>query len=588
MIDLMDKVQPTQSADWVSITTRWVFLVGITLWLALDIGFTLPIIILLILCGIVNILFSVANALDQPIPAGRLISLLVDILIASTVFYLTVPMGAEMAWIGLLPLITAAIYFYWIGAAIQIVINLLIQGAIAWIFAPPENVVLFLGILFILYLVVGVGMAYISRRWLSGKNTRRKRKRRGSPISDSMDSERRRAIYELISEMSASLSYQRTLDTALSLSTNSLAELDAPVDDLVSMVLFFADSQMNGTSLQIVTSRLLLPADTRLSLLGVSGLIGHTIEEGVAEISKNVSTDPELSKFVSLRNYHSAYCIPLRSGLEAYGVMLFAHPRSDFFSSDRQEVLDIIAKQFTIAIQNARLYQDLELEKERMMSIQEDARKKMARDLHDGPTQSVAAIAMRVNFARRLMEKDPNSAAEELYKIEELARRTTKEIRHMLFTLRPLVLESQGLIAALDAMADKMDDTYNQNVVIDVDSEIVDSLEPGKQAVIFYLAEEAVNNARKHAKARHIWVSLRSIRKGLALLEIKDDGLGFDVKKVDDAYEERGSLGMINMKERTELINGVLHIDSAVGRGTRVRIAIPLTDDATDLLRRGI
>ena len=158
----------------------------------------------------------------------------------------------------------------------------------------------------------------------------------------------------------------------------------------------------------------------------------------------------------------------------------------------------------------------------------------------------------------------------------------------MLFTLRPLVLESQGLIAALEAMADKMDDTYDQNVVVEVDSDIVDALEPGKQAVIFYLAEEAVNNARKHAKAKHIWITLRPIRKGVALLEIKDDGLGFEVKKVEEAYEERGSLGMINMKERTELINGVLHIDSAVGRGTRVRIAIPLTDEATDLLRRGM
>jgi signal transduction histidine kinase len=82
-----------------------------------------------------------------------------------------------------------------------------------------------------------------------------------------------------------------------------------------------------------------------------------------------------------------------------------------------------------------------------MMDIQEEARKKIARDLHDGPTQSIAAIAMRVNFARRLMERDFKAASEELYKIEELARRTTKEIRHMLFTLRPLVLESQGLVA---------------------------------------------------------------------------------------------------------------------------------------------
>src|SRR5512140_3158149 len=117
-------------------------------------------------------------------------------------------------------------------------------------------------------------------------------------------------------------------------------------------------------------------------------------------------------------------------------------------------------------MQNARLYSDLEQEKERMLEIQEDARKKLARDLHDGPTQSVAAIAMRVNFARRLMERDAKAAAEELFKIEDLARHTTKEIRHMLFTLRPLILESSGLTAALEAMAEKMHETYSQNVLI--------------------------------------------------------------------------------------------------------------------------
>ena len=103
-----------------------------------------------------------------------------------------------------------------------------------------------------------------------------------------------------------------------------------------------------------------------------------------------------------------------------------------------------------------------------MAEAQDEARRKLARDLHDGPTQSVSAIAMRVNFARRLMERDVAEAGEELYKIEDLARKTTKEIRHMLFTLRPLVLESQGLTAALQAMAEKVNETYNQNVIVEM------------------------------------------------------------------------------------------------------------------------
>jgi signal transduction histidine kinase len=174
-----------------------------------------------------------------------------------------------------------------------------------------------------------------------------------------------------------------------------------------------------------------------------------------------------------------------------------------------------------------------------------------------------------------------------LVKIEDLARRTTKEIRHMLFTLRPLVLESQGLVSALEAMAEKMRETYNQNVIIETDAKVIEQLEMGKQTVIFYISEEAVNNARKHAQADHIWVRLKPVDASLALLEIQDDGVGFDVRSVDASYDQRGSLGMVNMRERTELVNGLLRIDSAPGKGTRIQVLVPITEEGADRLRRG-
>jgi signal transduction histidine kinase len=194
---------------------------------------------------------------------------------------------------------------------------------------------------------------------------------------------------------------------------------------------------------------------------------------------------------------------------------------------------------------------------------------------------------MRINIARRMLQKDAQSADNELQRIEELAQRTTKEIRHMLFTLRPLVLESQGLVAALTTMADKMRETFNQNVTINVDETLLEQLEMGKQGVIFYIVEEAVNNARKHARAETIAVSLKRLDPGLVLLEIADNGVGFDVQAVNLAYDKRGSLGMVNLRERTELVNGLLHIDSAPGKGTRVQVFIPLTDEAADRLHRG-
>jgi signal transduction histidine kinase len=274
----------------------------------------------------------------------------------------------------------------------------------------------------------------------------------------------------------------------------------------------------------------------------------------------------------------------MRSGFNAYGVLLFGHPELKFFTAGRRELLDILGSQAVVAIQNARLYQDVVDERERMIEFQEEARKKLARDLHDGPTQSVSAIAMRISLAQRLISTDPRSASDELARIEDLARRTTKEIRHMLFTLRPLVLESQGLVAALQSMAEKTNETYSQKVLLKVDESILASIEMGKQGVIFNIVEEAVNNARKHAQAGHIWVNLHLLKPDLALLEIQDDGIGFDVAEVNRVYDQRGSLGMVNLRDRTELVNGVLDVQSVPGKGTRVQVYIPLTEEAADSL----
>ena len=129
-------------------------------------------------------------------------------------------------------------------------------------------------------------------------------------------------------------------------------------------------------------------------------------------------------------------------------------------------------------------------------------------------------------------------------------------------------------------MAEKMRHNDQQNIVLEPDSASLARLDTNKQGVAFYLVEEAVNNARKHAKADTITVRLRSIPQDndILLLEIADNGVGFDVNQVQTNYEKRGSLGMVNRRERTDLINGLLHVDSAPGKGTRIRIFIPLSE----------
>src|SRR5690606_31657455 len=146
-------------------------------------------------------------------------------------------------------------------------------------------------------------------------------------------------------------------------------------------------------------------------------------------------------------------------------------------------------------LQNALLYQTLRDEKEKIVEVEEDARKKLARDLHDGPTQSIAAIAMRMSYISRLYTKSPEQVPEELKKVEELARKTTKEIRHMLFTLRPLVLESQGWGAALNQLAGRMRDTHGQAAAVRVARDVEQYLDAAPQRMWFYITAEAANNA---------------------------------------------------------------------------------------------
>lgn len=196
-------------------------------------------------------------------------------------------------------------------------------------------------------------------------------------------------------------------------------------------------------------------------------------------------------------------------GYETYGVVLYGHPLPNFFDDDQRALLVAVVNQAIVALQNAQLYRNLRQEKDRMMEVQDEAQKKLARDLHDGPTQAVAALAMRANFVRRLLDRDVKQAPAKSCS-RWSRRKTTREIRHMLFTLRPLVLESQGLTAALVQLAEKLKETHGQNVIVEAEPNLDDRLEMNHQGVLFYIVEEALNNARKHAQAEHLWVRLKT------------------------------------------------------------------------------
>ncbi len=566
-------------ADWFAISLRWAVMLGWTISLALGGALTLTRVLPIAVLAIWDLVMTVLASLNTRIPYHRQIGLVIDLLLSGAFFWMSNGMSGPVAWAGLLAVFTGAIYFEYWGALISAGLFAVLSFANAYLQIQTISamIVLWGGA----YLVLGGVFGFLGRQLIVRLRKARQLWLEHENKKQSIQQERLRAIYGLTSALTATLSYRRVLDAALDL---GFAALNPDVDEsgsdpLVSAVLLF-----KGGYLYVGSARRFTPADMRITFAATDGILQKVFDAGDPVFSKDIGYDPELGRVIALRNCMSAYCFPLRSGFNVYGAMIFAHPDVDYFTPDRRDMLDMIGRQSVIAIQNARLYQDLIEEKERMIEVHEEARKKLARDLHDGPTQSVAAMAMRINIARRMIDKDPKTAREELSKIEDLAHRTTKEIRHMLFTLRPLILESQGLGAALKSMADKMHETYNQTVTIKIDEKVVSQMEMGKQGVIFYIIEEAVTNARKHARASNIWVRLGPLQPGLVLLEVEDNGVGFDVDEVNKAYDKRSSLGMINLRERAELVNGLLNIESAIGKGTKVQVYIPLTEEAADRL----
>ncbi len=342
--------------------------------------------------------------------------------------------------------------------------------------------------------------------------------------------------------------------------------------DLISAVLVF-----NGQMLRVATARRFSRQDEKITFPGQRGTLGLAMRQSDPVFAQDAHHDPELQYIGALATAQSILALPLKQQYRTLGVLLFASETPNAFSGDDLELFHAIGTQATIALQNAQLYLDLRQEKERIVEVEEEARKKLARDLHDGPTQSVSAVAMRLNYIRTLLERRPDEVPDELYKLEELARRTTKEIRHMLFTLRPLVLESQGLTPALHQLAEKMKETHDQAVIIEGEPGLDDLITSNAQGVLFYIVEEALNNARKHARAAHVYVRLYR-KDDRAIIEVQDDGVGFDVAAMNEGYEKRhsSSLGMVNMRERAELAEGEIDLHSVKGEGTTITVRVPI------------
>jgi signal transduction histidine kinase len=387
--------------------------------------------------------------------------------------------------------------------------------------------------------------------------------------------ERTKAIYEMTSTFSTTLNYHHVLNTMLDISMG-LGGTTQEGARSVGIVLLY-QQEGEADCLGVEAARNLSRRDVHCKLTGTAGAIEQALSSAEPVIVERLENDPELRQFSALHRCRSVICIPLRAGFEIYGVVVLGSPRTGAYTAEHMEFLTAFCNQTVVALQNAQLYHSLREEKEKIIDAEGEARKKLARDLHDGPTQSVAAIAMRLNYMRLLLEREPEKVKEELKKLEALARRTTKEIRTMLFTLRPVILETQGLVAALEQYIQQLEGEAGLVVHLEA-PDLGGRLDIEIEGVTFSIIEEAVNNAKKYAQARNIWVRL-SFEDNLFVAMVEDDGRGFDVAEVLDSYDQRGSLGLINMQERAELVEGTWTIESATGQGTKVTLIVPLPEE---------
>jgi signal transduction histidine kinase len=563
--------------DWLVFNLRWLIIAAAALFLFIGESpappDTLDITALAVLV-VFNIGLTLLEFFSVWHRALPYITLAADIALGLSLYVSSGASLGPLIWIGVLPGLTAALRHRWYTAMAVTTLFLAAQLAVTSVIEAGDPAHLArLSVAALVLLPATAIAAFFGAQLRRLLNLAYRQEHQARARQAQSLRKHARAIYDMASMVSATLDYEKVLDAALNFGALGAEGQPLTSSEMVCGVLLFEEDQ-----LRVGAAWRLPPADNRVICPGREGVLAQVIRTGDPVVIGDPDRDPELQQFVGFRSCRALMALPLRVGFETYGVVVYAHPQPDFFDDDQRAFFNAMVNQAIIALQNAQLYQNLRQEKERLVEVQEEANKKLARDLHDGPTQAVAALAMRANFARRLLERDAKATAEELFKMEDLARRTTKEIRHMLFTLRPLVLESQGLTAALKQLAEKMHDTHGQNVIIEADPTVEERLEKNQQGVLFYITEEAVNNARKHAQAEHIWVRLRTSRDMLSL-EIQDDGVGFNVGAVDADYDRRGSLGMVNMRERAEMLNGAVKIDSAEGKGTRITVLVPLENE---------
>jgi two-component system sensor histidine kinase DegS len=219
-------------------------------------------------------------------------------------------------------------------------------------------------------------------------------------------------------------------------------------------------------------------------------------------------------------------------------------------------------------IEDARQKQDFGL---RIIEAQEDERRRLSREIHDGPAQMLANVMMRSDLVERVYrERGGEEAMQEIKSLRKMVRSALYEVRRIIYDLRPMALDDLGLVPTLAKYLDTIEDYHKQASIkfthLGMDKRLPSRLE----VALFRLVQEAVQNACKHAEAEEIHVKLE-IQRNQVISVVKDDGKGFDINEEKDK-----NFGLIGMRERVDLLDGQLTVDSKLGSGTVIMISVPL------------
>jgi signal transduction histidine kinase len=275
--------------------------------------------------------------------------------------------------------------------------------------------------------------------------------------------------------------------------------------------------------------------------------------------------------------YHtsSLVAVPMITKGQGIGVLEVLNKKSgERFDENDRDILYALAGQAATAIMNARLYQEVRDEKDRIIALEEDVRKELARDFHDGPAQTLAAMIMGIELVEALPEQISESLAAGLTELRAMATKTLHQVRNMIFELRPVILKTQGLEPALHSYVERLREAEDMNIHLKVEG-LEERLPARLEEICFSIIQEAISNVKRHANEKNVW--LTAVRRGDEFrVVIKDDGKGFDLAEVERSYDRRGKLGLLNMRERTEMIRGRLSIESAPGKGTTITLNVPL------------